>query len=254
MNKPSRGNRSSRATDAQEQADTEKTPSASLFTSNTFKFLRDLRQHNDRDWFRENKSRYEEHVRQPALELIRQIERPLAQVAPFFPAIAKPVGGSLIRIYRDTRFSKDKTPFKPNIGIHFRHEAGKDIHSPAFYIHVEPEACFIAAGCWRPPTEALRAIRQAILQQSARWRRVRKNKRINEKYSWEGERLKTAPRGIAKDHPLIEDLRRRDFIVMAQLSQTQMMAGNLPVDLTNAFAVTRPLMRFLCESVGVAFD
>ena len=127
----------------------------SPFDASTLKFLRELRANNDRDWFNANKPRYEEHVLDPALRFIDAMYDPLADVAPRFTAIPKRSGGSLMRVYRDTRFSRDKTPYKTNIGIQFRHEFGRDVHAPGYYIHIEPDNAFIGAGMWRPAADPL---------------------------------------------------------------------------------------------------
>ena len=101
-------------------------------TTALFDFLRDLRENNDREWFQANKGRYLAEVRDPMLDFIGAFAAPLAEISPHFVADPRPNGGSLFRIYRDTRFSRDKTPYKTNAGAHFRHAAGKDAHAPGF--------------------------------------------------------------------------------------------------------------------------
>ncbi|MDZ4851199.1 MAG: TIGR02453 family protein, partial [Pirellulaceae bacterium] len=110
------------------------TPNFQGFSTETFKFLRDLAKHNDRDWFAENKQRYEDDVLAPSLAFIESMQPFVRKLSPYLTAIPKRVGGSLMRIYRDTRFSKNKTPYKTNVGIHFRHEIGGDVHGPGFYL------------------------------------------------------------------------------------------------------------------------
>jgi len=97
-----------------------------MFSKQTMSFLRDIKKNNNREWFEANKERYETHVRSPALEYIEAMAQPLAKISDQFVASPRKVGGSLMRIYRDVRFSKDKTPYKTNVGIQFRHSAGKD--------------------------------------------------------------------------------------------------------------------------------
>jgi len=108
------------------------------FPPQTLAFLRELADNNRRDWFKPNKVRYEEHVLDPALRFIIAMQAPLADFAPHFTAVPDRVGGSLMRIYRDTRFSKDKLPYKTNVGIQFRHESARDVHAPGYYVHVAP--------------------------------------------------------------------------------------------------------------------
>jgi Conserved hypothetical protein (DUF2461) len=102
-----------------------------LFTNDLFMFLEDLKRHNDRAWFAENKERYVEAVQEPALEFVRAFTPSLAKISPQFVADGRPVGGSLSRIYRDVRFGKDKSPYKTHVVISFRHRLGKDVRRPA---------------------------------------------------------------------------------------------------------------------------
>ena len=129
------------------------------FKPETVKFLSELKKNNNREWFNENKSRYEELVLDVALHFIQSMHDPLKEMAPHFTAIPKRMGGSLMRVYRDTRFSKNKLPYKTNIGIQFRHEQAKSAHSPGYYVHVDPDDVFIGAGMWMPgPMNRLMAV------------------------------------------------------------------------------------------------
>ncbi|TWT72504.1 DUF2461 domain-containing protein [Crateriforma conspicua] len=226
---------------------------ASPIGEELFRFLEELQQNNDRDWFAENKSRYESEVRQPALELIQQLAVPLRRTAPFLQAIAKKTGGSLMRIYRDTRFGKDKTPYKTNVGISLRHEADRDIHAPGMYLHLATDQCFFAAGCWRPERSTLAAIRAAIDGDPKGWIKTRDHKTFRRYYELTGESLKTSPRDYPKDHPQIEDLRRIDFISLAALSRQQLLAPDVIATLSDRMKAARPLMRFLCDAVEVPY-
>ena len=137
-------------------------PNDAFFRPDLFQFLRQLKRHNDRDWFARNKQRYEEVVRDPALTFISSFGPHLRKLGPHFVADPRPTRGSLFRIYRDTRFSPDKRPFKTHVGIHFSHASGKDAHAPVFYLHLEPDNCFAAAGVWHPDSSALARIRMPI--------------------------------------------------------------------------------------------
>src|SRR4051812_13349888 len=112
--------------------------SKAIFGPELFEFLRDLKSHNNREWFAANKERFNADVRDPALTFIASFAPHLARLNPHFSAIPSATRGSLFRIHRDTRFSPDKTPFKTHVGIHFSHEKGKDAHAPVFYLHLEP--------------------------------------------------------------------------------------------------------------------
>jgi hypothetical protein len=116
-----------------------------LFTADLFGFLEDLKRHNDRAWFSKNKERYLDVVQEPAIEFVRAFAPSLARISPQFVPEDRPVGGSLFRIYRDVRFSKDKSPYKTHVGISFRHRNGKDVQAPGYYLHLEPGQVFVAA-------------------------------------------------------------------------------------------------------------
>ncbi len=125
------------------------------FPEDFFRFFVDLEQNNERAWFNQNKARYYESVVNPISEFIVAIAPRLQRISPHYIANPKPHGGSMFRIYRDTRFSKDKTPYKTHAGVQFRHEAGKDAHAPGFYVHLAPGEVFFGGGVWMPPNPVL---------------------------------------------------------------------------------------------------
>ena len=225
----------------------------SMITPRLFKFLQELKKNNNRDWFAENKSRYDHDVREPAVELVRQLEKPLVKAAPMLMAIPKGHGGSVMRIYRDTRFSKNKTPYKTNVGISLRHQACKDIHAPGVYIHLDPDECFIGAGCWRPEKGVLAATRAAIDENPKEWKRARDNKAFRKSFDLAGESLKTKPRDYPADHPMIEDLKRIDFIAVAPLSRQQVTDPKIVATLMDHIKRSKPLMQFLCDAIDIPY-
>jgi uncharacterized protein (TIGR02453 family) len=224
------------------------------FTKATFDFLAELSRNNQREWFNDNKQRYEDCVRGPALSFIADIAPELQLIAPRFLATPKKVGGSLMRVYRDTRFGKDKTPYKTNIGIQFRHEAGKDVHAPGYYLHLSPEECFFGAGIWRPDSAALGGIREAIRDKSEKWCAARNATNFKHHYELAGESLKNAPRGFARDHPLLEDLKRKDFIAIEHFPQEQVLAADFLHHTVTHFGYATRYMQFLCGALEVRFD
>lgn len=223
------------------------------FTKQTFAFLAGLAGNNDRGWFEAHRREYGDFVRAPALDFIGDMSGEMPAISRHFLAQPKKVGGSLMRIYRDTRFSKDKTPYKTNIGIQFRHEAGKDIHAPGYYLHIEPGECFVGIGLWRPDADALFKIREAIVQKSDAWLAARDDKVFRKHFTLEGDSLANAPRGFGKDHPLVEDLKRKDFIGMATLSEAAVTSGKLRPQVVERFRQAAPYMRFLCKALELGF-
>lgn len=223
------------------------------FSPALFAFLRELRENNDRDWFKANKQRYEAAVQEPALEFIAGFAPRLREISRYFVADPRPVGGSLFRIYRDTRFGKDKTPYKTHTGIQFRHEQGKDVHAPGFYLHLEPGSVFVGAGIWRPDSATLGRMRDAIARNPESWNKAVQESRLGELFRLEGETLKRPPAGYDPEHPLIEDIKRKDFIAIATLSEKTVTSTGFPGELARTLQASTPLMRFLCEAVGVPF-
>ncbi len=223
------------------------------FPKDTLKFLDELAENNAREWFAIHKDRYESSFLAPSLALIESLRKPLDKVAPILRVEAKKMGGSLMRIYKDTRFSKDKTPYKTNIGIQFRHQAGKDIHAPGIYIHLANDECFVGAGMWKPASEPLASIRNKIVESPKDWRRTRDNKRFASFFTLYDDRLKSAPRGYAKDHPEIEDLRLRSFIGAAPLTRGQVQSVQLVDLIVERVRAAAPLMTFLCEALELPY-
>jgi uncharacterized protein (TIGR02453 family) len=223
----------------------------SHFDPSLFGFLRELKRNNRREWFALHKARFEAQVRGPALLFITDFVRPLGRVSPHFVADPRPAGGSLFRQHRDTRFSKDKSPYKTHVGIHFRHRAGKDVHAPGFYLHLEPGTVFAGAGIWHPEPETLAAIRNAIVERGAAWRKAVTTPAFRRTCRLEGEALVRPPRGFDPEHPLIEDLKRKDFTAMARWSEKDALSAALPRKLEAFCKATLPFMRFLAQAVDL---
>jgi uncharacterized protein (TIGR02453 family) len=224
-----------------------------MFTAATFRFLDELAANNRRDWFEANKARYESAVREPALQVIEAMAPLLAEFAPAFRAEPRKAGGSLMRVFRDTRFSRDKTPYKTNVGIQFRHALGKDVHAPGFYLHVATSECFLGAGCWHPETDALGRIRELVAAEPKRWFAARDDRRFARDWALAGDSLSRPPRGYAAEHPALADLKRKDFIALAPLSRTEVVSPGLPALASSRFASAAPLMRFLCKALDVPY-
>ncbi|MEY2632176.1 MAG: hypothetical protein RIR00_830 [Pseudomonadota bacterium] len=224
-----------------------------MFTAATLHFLDELAANNDKAWFEANKSRYEDLVRSPALEFIAAMAPGLAEFAPQFRADPRKMGGSLMRIYRDTRFSRDKTPYKTNIGIHFRHALGKNVHAPGFYVHVARDECFLGVGCWHPEAEALGKIRDALVAHPEKWFAVRDHDSFTRHWSLAGDRLTRPPQGYPTQHAALDDLKRKDFIALAPLSPADVCDPAFPALAGERFAAGAEFMRFLCQAVGVNY-
>ncbi len=223
------------------------------FSPKTLKFLTALSLNNSREWFEHHKADYEGIIREPALRLIGDFARPLKKISPHLLAVDKKVGGSLMRVYRDTRFGADKTPFKTNIGIQFRHAVGKDVHAPGLYVHVAPDECFLASGVWHPDADALSRVRASILDKSAAWTKASTDPKFVELFELTGDSLVRPPRGIDPKHRAVEDLKRKDHIAVAALTVRDISSSSLVEILYERFSRTGPYMRFLCKALGLQF-
>lgn len=217
------------------------------FTTELFRFLSRLKRNNNRDWFQAHKDEYETWVRQPALTFITAFAAPLYEITPHLVADARPTRGSLFRIYRDTRFSSDKRPYKTHLAMRFSHR-GKDVHSPGFYLHLEPGGCFAACGLWHPEPPTLLKVRSAMVSRPEEWRAVRKL------LNWDdASKLSRPPRGFPSDHEFVDDLKLRDLGVALEFTDKQVCSSKFMA--TSAAACRRmcPVAAFLSSALGLQF-
>jgi uncharacterized protein (TIGR02453 family) len=229
-------------------------PKQPHFSPNLFRFLRRLKKNNRREWFRDNKDVYMRDVRDPMLRFVSDFAPQLAKISPHFVADPRPVGGSLFRIYRDVRFSKDKSPYKTMAAVQFRHEDGKDVHAPGFYLHLEPGLVFAGCGLWHPDSQTLRKVRDAIVDDPSRWKGIIhaagfKNKNL----ALSGESLKKPPRGYDPEHRFVEDLKRKDFVVSANFTEKDACAPDFLTRFSRTCRQAAAFNRFLTEAVGLPF-
>lgn len=222
---------------------------AGIFSPGTIEFLVELTENNDRDWFKEHQPRYESLVREPAREFIRAMAPQLKKFSKNFMANDKKVGGSLMRVQRDTRFGADKTPYKTNIGIHFRHEAGKDVHAPGLYVHIDPAEVFVGVGMWHPDAPSLSAVRTRIAEQPKAWLKVRDDAKFRGHFALSGDSLKRPPKGFDAEHPCIEDLKRKDHLAVMHLSHTEAFKPDFPAQVASYFMASKPYVKFMCTAL-----
>lgn len=222
-------------------------------TADLYSFFRDLAENNNRDWFLANRARFEAQVQEPLLDFIGAFRIRLHSISPHFRADARRSGGSLFRIYRDTRFSSDKTPYKTHAGIQFRHEKGKDAHAPGFYLHLQPDESFLAMGLWQPDGPNLLKVRKAIAERPDEWLAIIKEPTFSSLFELAGDALKRPPKGFDADHPLIEDLKRKDFVIYRNLSEKETLAPDFIDHFAQTCRLGSEFMRFLTLSLGLPF-
>lgn len=228
-------------------------PADRSFTPALFKFLRDLQSNNERDWFNTNKQRFLDDARDPCLRFVTDFGERLNRISPHFRADPRPSGGSLFRIYRDVRFSKDKSPYKTALGMSFSHEAGKNAHTPGFYLHLEPGSCFCGVGIWRPDGATLKPIRARIAGEPGAWKKAIGGKGYRENFTLHGDALKRVPRGYDQDHPQAEALKLKDILGLASFTQKDVTAPGFVDTFAARCKEGAPLVKFICEAIGQPF-
>jgi uncharacterized protein (TIGR02453 family) len=226
------------------------------FDKAAFDFLKELDANNNKVWWEANKTRYEESIREPALQFIVDFGARLPEISPHFVADTRTNGGSLMRPYRDMRFSKG-APYKTNVGIHFRHSLSQDVHAPGFYVHLQPGQNFAGAGMWHPETPLARSIRQAIHDDPAGWASAAHTKSFTDRWAVAGheeDRLKRVPKELdTGEHPFPDDLRLKSFSAGTRLTQKEVTSATFLDDILNEFKKATPYTRFLCDAIGVPF-
>jgi uncharacterized protein (TIGR02453 family) len=219
-----------------------------------FAFFRELAENNERPWFEANKERFRESVQAPMSAFIAAMAPRLARISKHFVADPRPNGGSMFRIYRDVRFSRDKRPYKVHAACHFRHATARDVHAPGFYMHFAPDEVFFGGGMWMPPSEALTRVRDAIAAKPAAWKAVKIDKGFSAAFGGvEGEALSRPPRGYDAGHPCIEDIKKKSFFAMHRSNVKTAQSAALPDEVADTFRAAKPLMKFLCTAQAVPF-
>jgi uncharacterized protein (TIGR02453 family) len=226
---------------------------SAYFTDKTFKFLRGLARHNEREWFQANKADYEQHLRQPFQRLIADLQLGLLDISKHYRADPKGVGGSLFRIHRDARFSKDKTPYKPWSGARFFHARSKQIEAPSFYLHVQPGHCFLGGGLWHPEPETQRKVRHFLFENPGAWKAAVRTAAFRRKFTLDGDSLSRPPRGFPAEHELIADIKRKDFVATMALDDAQVLGPRLRQTVLEHFRSVAPLIDYLCAALNLEF-
>ncbi|MGQ0642243.1 MAG: DUF2461 domain-containing protein [Gemmatimonadaceae bacterium] len=226
------------------------------FTRKALTFLRQLKRNNHREWFDANKSSYIEDVQESMRSFVQEMDTRFGR---FAPEIIGDVKKSVFRIYRDVRFSKDKSPYKTHAACWFFHRAaGKKVGTEAheggagFYFHLEPGASFIGAGIWMPPRPTLNRLRAAVVDDVTAFRATVNSGPIKRRYgglSDEG-RLTRVPRGFAADHAAGDLLRNVSYIVGRSVTDAEALDSKIAQRVEKDFTVALPLVRWLNSALG----
>ena len=219
-----------------------------------FEFFTELAANNNREWFNDNKDRFRASVQEPLAAFVEAMAPRLKKISKHFVADPRLNGGSVFRIYKDVRFSRDKTPYKTHGAVQFRHARGKDAHAPGFYVHLDPKEVFYGGGIWTPPSPALLKVREAIRDNGAAWKKATTGAAFNKRFAGvRGDSLSRPPRGFDADDPMIEDLKRKSFFAMAEAKPAAAKKASLCDDVEGAMKDARSMMKFLCDALDAPF-
>lgn len=215
-----------------------------MFTSKTLSFLRSLKRNNQREWFHARKDQYEQHCRQPMIEIV---ERLAVDFRSFAPGMLADPKVSLLRPYRDTRFSEDKTPLKTHVGATFPNRALGRMNGAGFYFEVAPGWVWIGGGLWRPDTSQLQLVRAHIVENQSAFERIVKTPRFRRLGGLQGDTLTRVPRGYPKDHPAAAYLHYRQFMAFREDAPALATSRNFYTTLRTTLETIAPLVTFLNE-------
>ncbi len=216
------------------------------FPPQTLTFLRALKRNNDREWFRARKDQYDEQVKAPMVALVEALDRDFRTIAPELAANPKT---SIYRIYRDTRFSPDKTPLKTHIAAYFPHrDLGKG-GGAGLYVHVEPGSTLFAGGLYAPTPQQLRTLRACIADNASRFKSIVEAPAFRKALTWQGDPQTRVPRGYPADHPAADYLKCTRFIGWVEHPGAFATSDAFYPALIKAFTLTLPLVRFINEAM-----
>jgi len=215
-----------------------------MIQKSTLRFLRLLKRNNNREWFNKNKHLYEDAKKDFEIFVDSLIHR----LSDFDPTlIGLQAKDCTFRIYKDIRFSKDKTPYKTNMGAAIN-EGGRKMPIPGYYFHLQPGDCFLAGGLYMPTPDRLLSVRKSIATSKGKFRRILNSKDYKKYWQLWEDKLKTAPKGFPKDHPDVDLLKYKSFIAFHNISDELVLSPKLMDCSIKAFKTIKPLIEFLKEA------
>ena len=219
------------------------------FRPEALKFLRALKKNNDREWFHPRKDVFDAEVKAPMIELVAALQREIETLA---PAYLQEPAKCVYRIYRDTRFSKDKTPYKTNISASIKQQGLGKEGSAVFYFQISPEETLLAAGSYMPGPEELRALRQHLAENHVQFQKLcRAPAVVASLGALQGAQLTRVPKGFDPEHPAADLLRRKQFFFSRDLDAAIVTTPALFAELSRALKASLPLMAFLNAPLAV---
>jgi uncharacterized protein (TIGR02453 family) len=228
-------------------------PDPRLFDPDLLRFLNDLRSHNNKPWFERNRSRYERVYKDAFTSFVTEFGSRLSHLSPYLVADPRPVGGSVMRIFRDTRFSKDKSPYRTYTVVHFAHRDAGEGRAPGLFLYVAPDEISAGGGLWHPEPAVAHKIRTRIVRRPGEWLAATASPTFRRRFKLTGESLKRPPPGFPRDHPQIAELMRRDFVASTDVPRSEFTSTRFLAFYEGVGRDLRPLLKFLCDAVGLPF-
>ncbi len=219
-----------------------------MIEKTTLQFLSSLKKNNNKAWFEKNRKAYDaakENMLVLSAEMIKQLSKTESALVTIQPK------DTLFRINRDVRFSKDKSPYKINMGMYLNPE-GKKADSPGYYIHIEPGKSFMAAGIWMPQPNMLAKIRQEIDYNLKDWQKIMNGKSFRQSFEngmSQEDRLSRPPKGYDKENPAVEYLQLKSFVVIRALSDAEIVSKDFVKNAAKHFGNAKPMMSFLKTAI-----
>jgi uncharacterized protein (TIGR02453 family) len=226
--------------------DSEMYPPFDGFPKEGIRFLRQLKRNNNREWFAKHKPEFEDFVRFPMQSFIASLQSPMASMAPEIDVNPR---RSIFRIYRDTRFSGDKTPYKTHVAAVF-HLRGRWQNSAGYYVHIEPGKIYAGGGIYTPDSDRLKKIRKAIIKRSPEFLAIVESKKFKSRFgSLEGSRLSRGPAGFPADHAMIEWLKYKSYYTGVEWKEEECYKPAFVDKVVKLYDELLPMIRFLNSAI-----
>jgi len=213
-------------------------------------FLRNLARHNDREWFTPRKGEFEALLKEPMLAIVRKITDAMID---FAPNHMRPAEKSLFRIYRDTRFSADKRPYKTHVAAWWSHQGLEKTSGAGYYFHISAKEVIIAAGSYMPEKDQLAAIRHWLLDHHQEFRKLLQNPKVRSTFDeFEGNALTRPPKGFPKEHPALDLIQCRQWGLAAALPPAEALKPSLAATVIRYFRIAAPVVDALNTPIASA--
>ena len=225
-------------------------PALPYFRPEALTFLRNLARHNDREWFQPRKAQFEAELKEPMLAVIRKVAEAMLDFAPPF---VRPAEKCLFRIYRDTRFSNDKRPYKSHVAAWWSHQGLEKTSGAGFYFHISPKEVIIAAGAYMPEKDQLSQIRHWLLDHHAEFRKLLQKPTVRKAFvEFEGNPLTRPPKGFPSEHPGMDLIRCRQWGLAATLPPEEALKKDFAATLIRYFKIAAPVVDALNTPIAAA--